>query len=305
MLRRGYQPVDYLLLLLLSAIWGSSFLFIKLAVAAIPPMTLVAGRLGLAALALLLFLAATGRRLPRDWGIWRGFLVVAAIGNVVPFFLINWGEVTVDSSLAAILLATTPLATIVLAHAFTPDERLTPLKGLGVMVGFGGIVVLVGPDALAGFGREAMSQLAIVGAACCYAVTGVFVRRSRLIELPAAVTATGVLVTAAVIAVPLALVIDRPWELPAPSTGALLALGVLALLCTSAAFLILFRLLATTGATFVSLLNYLAPVFGVSWGALLLGEPLHLEVLGALALILLGLVLTQARGRQLAETAGS
>ncbi len=305
MLRRGYQPVDYLLLLLLSAIWGSSFLFIKLAVADIPPMTLVAARLGLAALALLLFLTATGRRLPRDWGIWRGFLVVAVIGNVVPFFLINWGEVTVDSSLAAILLATVPLATIVLAHAFTRDERLTPLKGLGVMVGFGGIVVLVGPDALAGFGREAVSQLAIVGAACRYAVTGVFVRRSRLIELPAAVTATGVLVTAAVIAVPLALVIDRPWALPAPSTGGLLAVVVLALLCTSAAFLILFRLLATTGATFVSLLNYLAPVFGVSWGALLLGEPLHFDVLGALALILLGLVLTQVRGRRDAETAGS
>jgi len=305
MLRRGYQPVDYLLLLLLSAIWGSSFLFIKLAVAAIPPMTLVAARLGLAALALLLFLAATGRRLPRDGGIWFGFLVVAVIGNVVPFFLINWGEVTMDSSLAAILLATAPLATIVLAHAFTPDERLTPLKGLGVTIGFGGILVLVGPDALAGFGREAVSQFAIVGAACCYAVTGVFVRRSRLIELPPAVTAAGVLVTAAVIAVPLALVIDRPWVLPAPSTGALLALGVLALLCTSAAYLILFRLLAATGATFVSLLNYLAPVFGVFWGALLLGEPLHLDVLGALALILLGLVLTQARGRREAETAGS
>ena len=98
MLRRGYQPVDYLLLLLLSAIWGSSFLFIKLAVATIPPMTLVAARLVLAALVLLLFLAATGRRLPRDRGIWRGFLLVGVIGNVVPFFLINWGEVTVDSS---------------------------------------------------------------------------------------------------------------------------------------------------------------------------------------------------------------
>ena len=305
MARRGYQPVDYLRLLLLSAIWGSSFLFIKLAVAEIPPMTLVAARLGLAALALLLFLAATGRRLPRGWGIWRGFLVVAVIGNVVPFFLINWGEVTVDSSLAAILLATVPLATVVLAHAFAPDERLTPLKGLGVAVGFGGIVVLVGPDALAGFGREAVSQFAIVGAACCYAATGVFVRRSRLIELPAAVTAAGVLVTAAVVAVPLALVVDRPWELPAPSTGALLALAVLALLCTSAAFLILFRLLATTSATFVSLLNYLAPVFGVLWGALLLGEALHLEVLGALALILLGLVLTQIRGPRAEETAGS
>jgi drug/metabolite transporter (DMT)-like permease len=210
-----------------------------------------------------------------------------------------------DSSLAAILLATTPLATIVLAHGFTLDERLTPMKGLGVIVGFGGIVVLVGPGALAGFGREAWSQFAIVGAACCYAVTGVFVRRSRLIELPAAVTATGVLVTAAVISVPLALVIDRPWELPAPSSGALLALAVLALLCTSAAFLILFRLLATTGATFVSLLNYLAPVFGVLWGALLLGEALRLEVLGALGLILLGLVLTQLRGRRDEETTGS
>ena len=305
MASRGYQPVDYLLLLLLSAIWGSSFLFIKLAVATIPPMTLVAARLGLAALVLLLFLAATGRRLPRDWGIWRGFLVVAVIGNVVPFFLINWGEVTVDSGLAAILLAVVPLATVVLAHVFAPDERLTPLKGLGVTVGFGGIVVLVGPDALAGFGREAMSQFAIVGAACCYAVTGVFVRRSRLIDLPPAVTATGVLVTAAIVAAPLALVVDRPWDLPAPSTGSLLALGVLALLSTSAAFLILFRLLATTSATFVSLLNYLAPVFGVSWGALLLGEPLRLDALGALALILLGLVLTQARGRREAETAGS
>ncbi len=305
MLRRDYQPVDYLLLLLLSAIWGSSFLFIKLAVAAIPPMTLVAARLGLAALALVLFLAATGRRLPRDGGVWRGFLVVAVIGNVVPFFLINWGEVTMDSSLAAILLATVPLVTIVLAHAFTPDERLTPLKGLGVAVGFGGIVVLVGPDALAGFGREAVSQLAIVGAACCYAVTGVFVRRSRLIELPAAVTATGVLVAAAMVAVPLALVIDRPWELPAPSAGSLLTLVVLALLCTAAAFLVLFRLLATTGATFVSLLNYMAPVFGVFWGALLLGESLQLSALMSLGLILLGLILTQARGRRAAETAGS
>ncbi len=305
MQRRGYQPVDYLLLLLLSAIWGSSFLFIKLAVAAIPPMTLVAARLGLAALALMLFLVATGRGLPRGWDIWRGFLVVAAIGNVVPFFLINWGEVTVDSSLAAILLATVPLATIMLAHVFTQDDRLTPLKGLGVIVGFGGILVLVGPDALAGFGREALSQFAIVAAACCYAGIGIFVRRSRLIELPAAVTAAGVLVTAAVIAVPLALVIDRPWELPVPGSGTLLAVVMLALLCTSAAFLILFRLLATTSATFVSLLNYMAPVFGVFWGALLLGEPLGLDTLGALGLIMIGLGLTQARGRREGGTADS
>ena len=303
MLHLGYRPVDYLLLLLLSAIWGSSFLFIKLAVATIPPMTLVAARLVLAALALLVFLAATGRRLPRDPGIWRGFLVVGVIGNVVPFFLINWGEVTVDSSLAAIVLAVMPLATVVLAHIFTADERLTPMKGLGVAVGFGGIVALVGPDALTGFGREVVSQLAIAGAACCYAATTVFVRRSRLVDLPPAVNTAGMLVTAAVVAVPLALVADRPWELPMPATGSLLALVVLALLCTSAAFLILFRLLATTGATFVSLLNYLAPVFGVFWGALLLGESLGLDTLGALALIMIGLALAQTRGRR--EAVGS
>lgn len=305
MLHRGYQPVDYLLLLLLSAIWGSSFLFIKLAVATIPPMTLVAARLGLAALGLLLFLAATGRRLPWDWGIWRGFLVVGVIGNVIPFFLINWGEVTIDSSLAAILLATNPLATLLLAHAFTVDERLTPMRGLGMAVGFGGIVVLVGPDALAGIGRDVMSQFAIVAAACCYAVTTVFVRRSRLIDLPPAVTSAGVLVTAAVVALPLALVVDRPWELPMPATGSLLALVVLALLCTSTAFLILFRLLASTGATFVSLLNYLAPVFGVTWGALLLGESLDLDMLGAFGLIMIGLALAQTRGRGAAERTGS
>jgi drug/metabolite transporter (DMT)-like permease len=302
MLQRGYQPVDYLLLLALSAIWGSSFLFIKLAVAAIPPMTLVAARLGLAALAMLLFLAATGRRLPRDRGIWTGFLMVAVVGNVIPFFLINWGEVTVDSSLAAIMLATNPLATMVLAHVFAPGERLTPMKGLGVAIGFGGIVVLVGPGALAGFGREVVSQLAIVGAACCYAATTVFVRRSRLIDLPPAVTSAGVLLVAAVVALPLALVIDRPWELPMPPAGALLSVVVLALLCTSVAFLILFRLLATTSATFVSLLNYLAPVLGAAWGALLLGERLGLDTLAALALIMVGLVLAQTRGRR--ESAG-
>ncbi len=298
MLRRGYQPVDYLLLLAISAIWGSSFMFIKLAVADIPPMTLVAARLGLAALGLLLFLLATGRRLPRDWAVWRGFLVVAVVGNVAPFFLINWGEVTIDSGLAAILLATMPLATVVLAHAFTRDERLTPMTGLGMAVGFGGIVVLVGPEALAGFGREVVSQLAIVGAACGYAVSGVFVRRSRLVALPPAVTATGVLVTAALVAVPLALVVDRPWDLPAPGADSLWSVVVLALLCTSFAYLILFRLLATTGATFVSLLNYMAPVFGVFWGALLLSEPLRLDALGALGLILLGLALAQTRPRR-------
>jgi drug/metabolite transporter (DMT)-like permease len=296
MFRRSYQPVDYLLLLALSAIWGSSFLFIKISVATIPPMTLTAARLILAALGLLPFLWATGRRLPREARIWWDFSVVAFIGNLVPFFLIGWGETTIDSGLAAILMATMPLASVVLAHAFTKDDRLTLGKVLGMLAGFSGIVVLVGPYALAGLGREVAAQLAVAVAASLYAVTNVYTRNSRLRDLHPVVNGSGVLLCAAVMSLPLSLALDRPWALK-PSTDSLLALLVLAWLCTSLAYLILFRLISTTRVTFAALLNYLIPVFGVLWGAALLGEALRAEALGALGLILFGIALAQAKGK--------
>lgn len=289
---RYYRPIDYLLLLTLSAIWGLSFLLIKVAVETIPPMTLTAGRLWVAAFGLLLFLWATGRRLPRDPAIWRDFMVLAVVGSVVPFFLINWGEVTIDSGLAAILLATMPLATLFLAHAFTRDDRLSPMKCAGIVVGFTGVVVLVGPGVLAGLGREVAAQLAVVGAACSYAVATVYARCSRLSKLPPAVSSAGMLLCAALLSLPLALAIDRPWTLD-PSGGSLLALVVLAVLCTSIASVMFFRLLATTRATFTALLNHLLPIFAVTWGAIFLSEPLRPDTLAALALILLGLALAK------------
>jgi drug/metabolite transporter (DMT)-like permease len=284
--------LDFVLLVALAAIWGSSFLFIKLAVATIPPLTLVAARLVLAAAGLLAFLALAGHRLPRDGAYWRGFAVLAVIGNLVPFALISWGELFIDSGLAAILMATMPLATLVLAHAFTRDDRLSAPKLAGMVVGFAGVAVLVGPDVLAGLGREAVAQLAVAGAACCYAVASVYTRRSRLVELPAAVTGAGVLLCAAVLALPISLIVERPWTV-APSAASVLALVVLALLCTSAAYLILFRLLAARGATFLSLNNYMVPVFGVVWGALFLAEAVALDALVALGLILAGIGLSQ------------
>ena len=295
--RQSFPPIAYVLLLVLAAIWGSSFLFIKIAVAAIPPITLVAARLVLAAAGMAVYLWAIGGRLPRDGAIWRDFVVIAVAGNVLPFALISWGEVVIDSGLAAILMAIMPLFSLVLAHFFTRDERLTPARVAGLCVGFAGILVLVGPDVLSGLGREVLAQIAVAGGAISYAVSNVYTRVRGVVTLPASVTSTGVLICAAVMAVPFSLIIDRPWQLM-PTTDSLIALVVLALVCTSLAYLILFRLITTTGATFVAFINYLVPVFGVIWGAVFLRETVQPGALAGLALILAGIGLSRFGGRR-------
>ncbi len=280
------------LLVVLAAVWGASFLFIKVAVADIPPLTLVAGRVLLGCLALLLLLRLVGQALPRDRRLWLDFFVVALVGNVVPFFLIAWGELEIDSALAAILMGATPIAAVLLAHALTADEKLTPGKLAGVSLGFCGVVVLVGPEALRGLGRELWAQLAIVAAGCGYALGGIYTRRRGLTRLPPSVIACGVLLASSALVLPLALVLERPWRL-APGPDSLLALLALGLLSTGAAYLVLFRLLARAGVTFVALNNYLVPLFGMLLGALLLGEAVPPTALAALGLILLGVGLAQ------------
>lgn len=297
MSQQTFPPIAYVLLFVLAAIWGASFLFIKVAVETIPPMTLVAVRLVLAAAAMLVYLWATGRRLPRDGAIWRDFVVIAVAGNIVPFVLITWGEVVIDSGLAAILMAIMPLSSLALAHVFTQDERMSRAKLVGMIVGFGGILVLVGPGVLAGLGREVVAQVAVAGAAVCYAISNVFTRVSGVVRLPASVTGAGVLLCAAVLAIPLSLIVDRPWAL-APTTDAIAALLILALVCTSLAYLILFHLITTTGATFVAFINYLVPVFGVAWGAALLHETLQPGALAGLGLILAGIAISRLGSRR-------
>jgi len=288
---------DLLLLLALATIWSSSFTVIKIGVETIPPLTLTAMRISLAALILYGFARARGIRIAAD----RRFLVLAFVvgmfGNTLPFALINWGERTVDSGLAAILMAVMPLATLLLTHVFSKDERLTANKLGGIVVGFCGVALLVGPDALAGLGIDAVSQIAIACGALCYAVASTVA--THMPAMHPAARGAPVLAMAAAQAIPLALLFEAPWTLtPSPaSLGAGLYLG---LLPTALATFIYFHLIAARGATFIALNNYMIPALGVLWGWLFLDEVVSARALAALAMILAGLALAnwRARGRR-------
>ncbi|HSB42847.1 MAG TPA: DMT family transporter [Methylomirabilota bacterium] len=279
------------LLGVLAILWGVSFLFSKVALAEVPPFTLVLGRFGLAALALLLAARLGGHRLPRSPRIWAGLLVLGALNGFIPFGLIAWGQVQLTSGLASILNATTPLFTALVAHAWG-DERLTPNRLAGVLVGFAGVCVLFGPGALGHLGVHTLAELAILGAAVSYAFAGTYGRRFR--ALPPVVPVAGMMTGAAVLALPVSVVVDRPWTLAvgARTWGALLGL---ALLSTALGFVLYFRLLATAGATNVMLVTLLMPVVALALGGLILGETVTGTALAGMALIGAGLVAIDGR----------
>jgi drug/metabolite transporter (DMT)-like permease len=277
---------NFAILFVLGLIWGASFLFIKVAVVTIPPFTVAFGRTALAALILYVVLRYRGLKLG-SWGhLWGAFLILGLLNGAVPYTLITWAEIHIDSGLAAILNALMPLFTVLLAHFFTQDEKLNWMKVIGIFLGFLGILVLIGPAVLKGLGTHVIGQLAVVGAALCYAMAAIYGRRLK--EVPPLVSATGQLIGAALLTMPLSFIIDTPWEL----SVTLLSLGALAclsLLGTALAYILYYYLLARIGATNVSLVTYLLPITGVFWGALLLGERLHWSAFLALALILAGI----------------
>ncbi len=238
-----------------------------------------------------------GYRLPSDWPTWRSFLVMGLLNNVAPFSFIAWGQLTIDSGLVAILNATTPLFAVLLAHVLTRDERLSGNRVAGVVVGLMGVVLLIGPGALAGLGGEALAQGAIILAALCYGLSGIYGR--RLTALPVPVTATGMLVGSTVIVVPLALVLGNPlaMELTGPVVGAVLGLS---LLSTVLAYLIYYRVLKTAGATNLLLVTFLVPIGALALGGLFLGEQPDWTAYAGLALILCGLAAVDGRLLRLA-----
>jgi drug/metabolite transporter (DMT)-like permease len=280
------------LLSLLAILWGISFFFSKVALAELPPWTLVLGRFGIAAMALLLAARLGGHRLPASPRVWAGFFVLGALNGFIPFGLIAWGQVQLTSGLASILNATTPLFTALVAATAWGDERLTPSRLAGVLVGFAGVCVLLGPGALGHLGAHTLAELAILGAAVSYAFAGTYGRRFR--ALPPVVPVAGMMTTAALMALPIALVMDRPWTLSvgARTWGALLGL---ALLSTALGFVLYFRLLATAGATNVMLVTLLMPVIAVLLGAAVLGEAVTGLALAGMALILAGLLVIDGR----------
>ncbi len=288
------------LLILLSVLWGGSFFFVELALVGFGPFTLVTGRVGLGALALLIFVYATGHRMPRSAGLWGAFVVMGALNNLIPFTLIAWGQVYIDSGLAAILNATTPLFTVLLAHVLTSDERLTAGKLLGVVFGLIGVAVLIGPDALNGLSVQGIGQIAVLIAALSYGFAGIFGRRFK--EIPPAVSAAGMLTTSTFMVAPLALLIEHPWT-ATPGVAALLSVLGLAILCTALAYLLYFRILARAGATNLLLVTFLLPVSALILGVAFLGERPEWTAFAGMALIFAGLAAVDGRVAVLFRTA--
>lgn len=289
---QSMSGVDWLMLVVLSIFWGGSFFFIELALEGLTPLTLVFSRVALAAVILWVYVFSTGGTFPRSLRVWGMFAVMGVFGNAVPFSLISWGQLYIDSGLASILNAPVPLFTAILAYRFAKDERLSVGRGFGVVLGFAAIIIMVGPHFLGGIGVNALGQLAVLGGAFSYSVATIYGR--RLAEVPVSVVSAGVMTMAAMIILPLALIFEAPWRLRPDSTS-LAAVTGLAMISTVGAYLIFFRLLERVGATNVSLVTFLIPVSALILGISILGERLDWTAYFGMALLFAGLAIVDGR----------
>lgn len=293
------RRADWATLLALSALWGGSFFFSKIALGELPPLTVALMRITLAALALLLFLLVTRQVLPRGRAAWTALFGMGFLNNIVPFNLILWGQAHMDhaiaTALAAILNATTPLFGVVVAHGLTADEKASPAKILGVALGLTGVVVMIGPGALADLGASLPGELACLCAALSYAFAGVYGRRFRRLGLAPAATAFGQLAASSLMMIPLVMLGENIFEQSLPSLQTIGALCGLALLSTALAYILYFRLLAAVGATNLLLVTFLIPVSAILLGGLFLGERLSMLHFAGMGLIGLGLAAIDGR----------
>ncbi len=288
---RAPHSGDWLSLLALTALWGSSFLLNEIALASFAPSVLVAGRIIIAAALIFAYLRLSGGSLPLPGRAWWPMVVLAIFGSVLPFHLVAWSQQYIDSSLAGVLMAVMPLFVLTLAHFFIPGARLTPYRAVGFVIGFAGVVFIIGPDFARGFdGNVALwGAIAVLGAALSYSISTIYARRLGAGD-PVRRSA-GMLIVASILSLPTAAV-DLP-AIVTPSLGATVALGILGLLATGFATLLYFRLVQGPGPTFLSLVNYLVPAWAVIAGALFLDETLSLSVFVGLSLILCGIALSE------------
>lgn len=287
--------VEWAMLGALSLLWGGSFLFNGILVKVWPPLTIVTGRVVLAALTLWLIVRLMGVAVPKSRQAWSAFFGMGILNNVIPFMLIVWGQTHIASGLAAILNATTPLFGVIVAHVLTADEKLTVNRSVGLLVGFTGVVTMVGPSVLGRVGSELLGELAVLGAAVSYAFAGVYGRRFRAMGLPPLVPAVGQVTASSLLLAPVALIVDRPFSLPVPGLEAWAALFGLAILSSALAYILFFRILATAGATNLMLVTILIPPSAVLLAALVLGEQLAVRHLAGMVLIGLGLLAIDGR----------
>ena len=293
--KRPMTAREWGMLLTLSLVWGGSFFFNEIAVRQLPVFTVVVCRVGLAAVILLAVLRLTGQRLPRGGKVWAAFFGMGLLNNVIPFSLIVAGQQSVASGVASILNAATPLFGVIFAHLLTQDEKLTPLKLAGVIVGFLGVAVMIGPDAISGLGGNLAAQMMILAGAASYAFAGIFGRRFKAMGVLPMATATGQVIASSIILLPLVLVIDRPWTLPAPGWDAIAALIGVAAISTAFTYFLYFRILASAGATNLLLVTFLIPISAILLGTAFLSEALLPRQIAGMALIGLGLSLIDGR----------
>lgn len=286
----GFQ--EWGLIIILSILWGGSFFFVGVAVQDMPPLTIVLCRVALASIILLAIVYFKGDRMPSSLALWGKFIVMGALNNLIPFSLIVWGQTHIESGLASILNGTTPIFSVILAHFLTKEERLTPHRMSGVLIGWVGVAVLIGFNSLRGFGIEVYGQIAVLGAALSYACAAIYGRRFK--GLSPLVVATGMLCGATTMMTPMALLVDQPWNL-SPSIYTVVALFGLAAISTSLAYIIYFRVLSTAGPTNLLLVTFLIPPSAILLGVMFLGERLEWNVFVGMGLIFTGLIAIDGR----------
>ena len=283
---------DFLLLTFLAAIWGSAFWAIKITVEEVPPATIAASRLLIASILIYFYMHSKSLKFPRDKSFWVQIIVVSFFSMAAPFAMISWAEKFIDSGLTAILMATGPLIALILAHFFSTDDRFTVFKFLGVIIGFSGVIIILGPDSFSGFGTDVIAQLTTMVAAMCYACSGILVRRVK--EKSNTVITASILISATMLILPVSLLFEAPLHaLTKSSSQTLLALLYLGVIPTALAFVLRFYLIREVGVTFASYVGYLVPFFGVLWGALFLSERLPPTTILALLLIISGIAVSR------------
>ena len=279
------------LLLLLSLLWGSSFLFMKVAVETLPVFTVVLGRVGIAAILLVIYAAIQGHRLPTSAKMWGRLILLGFLRAALPISLFVWAGTQIDSNISGILNSTTPLFSAIVAHFFTSDEKLTVNRIVGIGLGMFGVVILMGVDALQSLGQNLLGQLAVLGATCSYGFAGVYGRRFK--ELPVSVASAGFLLGASLLVLPMAIG-EQAWTLT-PSFHSVGSVFALAILNTAIAFVVWFTLIHRAGATNTAQVTFIIPFMAILLGFVFLGEPLHWNAGLGLVFILLGLAVAQGR----------
>jgi drug/metabolite transporter (DMT)-like permease len=292
------RPKEWWLLIILSVFWGGSFFFVEVALLDFQPFTLVFLRIAIAALILVGVVYLTGKRMPASFKTWGGYVVMGMLNNAIPFSLIVWGQTRIESGVASILNATTPIFTVLLAHFLTADERLTTKKIMGVLIGFIGVYLMMKPELADGFSWRGLGQAAVLGGAVSYSFAAIFGKRFK--DIPAVVNSAGMLICSSIIMLPLVIIIDSPWSVR-PSFEALSALLGIAIISTAIAYLLYFHLLATAGATNVLLVTFLIPISALLLGVGMLGEVIKVLEYAGMGCIFLGLIIIDGRALNLVK----